>query len=137
MDKILIVDDNALNMKLASDLLEYHGYKVIKACNGKEALAILQNELPSLILLDIILPDIDGLEIFRRIKSNEKYSSIKIAAFTAASANKEKVEMLNFDDFIYKPIDTRDIRPAYQSSSYEIRKLPTLSNKSLKLLSIA
>lgn len=107
MDKILIVDDNILNMKLASDLLEYHGYKVIKACNGKEALAILQNELPSLILLDIILPDIDGLEIFRRIKSNEKYSSIKIAAFTAASANKEKVEMLNFDDFIYKPIDTR------------------------------
>jgi len=107
MDKILIVDDNVLNMKLASDLLEYHGYKVIKACNGKEALAILQDELPSLILLDIILPDIDGLEIFRKIKSNERYRNIKIVAFTAASANKEKVEMLNFDDFIYKPIDTR------------------------------
>ncbi|MEI6056181.1 MAG: response regulator [Lentisphaerota bacterium] len=106
-EKILIIDDKILNMKLASDLLEHHGYSVIKAFNAEDGISALQKELPHLILLDLTLPDIDGFEVYRRIRSQEQYNNIKIVAFTATSNIDKELISFGFDDVIYKPIDTR------------------------------
>lgn len=105
--KILIIEDKILNMKLASDLLEHHEFSVIKAFNAEDGISALQKELPTLILLDLTLPDIDGFEVYRRIRSHEKYNNIKIVAFTATSEIDKELILLGFDSVISKPIDTR------------------------------
>ena len=100
----MIIEDNLLNMTLFSDLLEYQGYEIIKAFDGQEALRILKDKRPSLILLDIQLPDINGIDIYKIIKSNEAYKNIKVVVVTAEFAKKEEIEKYSFDDYIYKPI---------------------------------
>lgn len=107
---VLIVEDNLLNMKLESDLLEANGLNVLKAFCGKEALDLLGSSLPDLILLDIRLPDTSGLELFKKIKQDPRLDSIKIIAVTASVTKEEEEEIkkANFDGFIAKPINIKD-----------------------------
>src|ERR1700730_1876795 len=80
---LLIVEDNELNLELLNDILEYHGYSILAARLGEEAIQLARRYTPSLILLHMQLPDISGLEADRRLKADEQTRAIPIIAVTA------------------------------------------------------
>lgn len=108
--KILIIEDNAMNMKLFNDLLEIEGYLVRQAVNGKDGLDIAKSEIPDLILLDPGLLDVGRIEIIRRFKENPVTKDINLIVCTASIMEQERKEMIDAgcDVFIAKPIDTRE-----------------------------
>ena len=104
--KILIVEDNELNMKLFNDLLEAHGYTTFQTKDGREALSIARTHRPDLILMDIQLPEVSGLEITKRLKADEELRSIPVVAVTAFAmqGDEEKIRQAGCDDYMTKPI---------------------------------
>lgn len=106
---ILIVDDNPINLKLARLLLSGEGYQVRTALNAEQTLRLLGELQPQLILMDIQLPGMDGLELTRRLKSDPKTQAIAIVALTAYAmkGDEEKVLACGCSGYISKPIDTR------------------------------
>lgn len=106
---ILVVDDSAANMKLLSFVLENHGYDVRTAMDANEALEVLRTFRPQLILMDIQLPGMDGLELARRLKADPINESLLIVAVTASAmkGDEEKAMAAGCDGYITKPIDTR------------------------------
>jgi CheY-like chemotaxis protein len=106
---ILLVEDNALNRELATDLLEVAGFRVLLASTAYEALALAQADAPHLILMDISLPDMDGLEATRRLKKEPRTSGIPVVALTAQAmpGDREKALAAGCCGYITKPIDTR------------------------------
>ena len=108
---ILVIDDNPTNLKLVSALLEFEGYKILKAVNAEEAQAVLADTLPELILMDIALPGMDGLTLTRRLKTAERTRHIRIVALTAFAmkGDDQKAFDAGCDGYIAKPIDTRKL----------------------------
>ena len=108
---ILIVDDNPVNLKLIRILLVGEGYNVHTAGDAEEALRILQDLRPRLILMDIQLPGIDGLELTRQLKANPLTRDIRILGLTAYAmkGDEEKIMAAGCDGYIAKPIDTRTL----------------------------
>ena len=108
-EPILIVDDNPANLKLARVLLASDGYEVRTATDAEEALAVLREFLPDLILMDIQLPGMDGLELTRRLKSDSKTCDVAILALTAYAmkGDEERALAAGCDGYIAKPIDTK------------------------------
>src|SRR5215208_6825666 len=104
--KVLIVEDNVLNMRLFNDLLEAHGYTVLQAMDGLEALRIVHEHRPDLILMDIQLPEISGLEITKRLKADEELRGIPVVAVTAFAmkGDEEKIRQGGCEGYIAKPI---------------------------------
>lgn len=107
--KVLIVEDNEINMKLIRTILRSKGYLLVEARDGEEALQSIVMERPDLILMDIQLPKIDGLEATRRIRSMEDLKETPIIALTAHAmeGDKEKILDAGCDGYIAKPINTR------------------------------
>ncbi len=103
---VLIVEDNELNMKLFHDLLEAHGYNILEARTGPEALKMADEHRPDLILMDIQLPEVSGLEVTQKIKNNEQLVSIPIIAVTAFAmkGDEERIRQGGCEDYIAKPI---------------------------------
>ena len=103
---ILIVEDNELNMKLFNDLLQAHGYNTLQANDGGEALGLARQHHPDLILMDVQLPEISGLEVTRRLKSDDDLKSIPIVAVTAFAMKGDEEKVLNggCEGYISKPI---------------------------------
>jgi CheY-like chemotaxis protein len=110
-ESILIVDDNPVNMKLVRVLLTGEGYEVGIAVDANEALAALKSSQPDLILMDIQLPGIDGLELTRRLKADPTTRHIKIVGLTAYAmkGDEERILAAGCDGYIPKPIDTRTL----------------------------
>ncbi len=108
-EPILIVDDNAVNLKLTRILLEKEGYQVQTAADAEEALKLLETSKPRLILMDIQLPGMDGLELTRQLKSGAETQDIVILALTAYAmkGDDEKAKAAGCDGYITKPIDTQ------------------------------
>jgi two-component system cell cycle response regulator DivK len=108
-ESILIVDDTPVNLKLTRILLVNEGYKVLTAASAEEALELLRSYHPYLILADIQLPGIDGLELTRRIKQDEKTRDIAVVALTAFAmrGDEQRAIEAGCDGYITKPIDTR------------------------------
>jgi CheY-like chemotaxis protein len=108
---ILIVDDNPVNLKLIRILLVGEGYNVHTAGDAEEALRVLQDLRPRLILMDIQLPGIDGLELTRQLKANPLTRDIRILGLTAYAmkGDEEKIMAAGCDGYIAKPIDTRTL----------------------------
>ncbi|WP_448204686.1 response regulator [Azospirillum sp. sgz302134] len=104
--RVLIVEDNELNMKLFHDLLEAHGFETIQTRDGTEALALARRHRPDLILMDIQLPEVSGLEVTRWIKEDEELKSIPVVAVTAFAmkGDEEKIREGGCEDYIAKPI---------------------------------
>ncbi|MEZ5691011.1 MAG: response regulator [Rickettsiales bacterium] len=104
--KILIVEDNELNLKLFRDLLTAHNYKIIETKDGMEAISLARSESPDLILMDIQLPEISGLDITRRLKSDESVAGIPIVAVTAFAMkdDEEKILAAGCEAYVSKPI---------------------------------
>lgn len=108
---VLIVDDNPMNMKLVRVLLTGEGYDVRTAADALEALNILKEWRPLLILMDIQLPGIDGLELTRRLKADSATDQIIIIGLTAYAmkGDEERILAAGCDAYIAKPIDTRTL----------------------------
>lgn len=104
--KILIVEDNDLNLKLFKDLLEAHGYETIEIRDGLEAVPIVKRHRPDLILMDIQLPEISGLDITKKIKADKDICDIPIIAVTAFAMkdDEEKILRAGCQSYISKPI---------------------------------
>jgi len=113
-EPILIVDDNPVNLKLARVLLTSEGYAVRTAQDAAEALALLAAFRPRLILMDIQLPGMDGLELTRRLKADPATRDILILAMTAYAmkGDDEKALAAGCDGYVTKPIDTRAVPSA-------------------------
>lgn len=104
-NRVLIVEDNPLNQKVARIFLEDMGYSTEIAANGQEALYLAATQHYDLILMDVGLPDIDGLEITQKIRANETSERIPIIACTAnGNTYKDKCLAAGMDDFVLKPI---------------------------------
>ena len=103
---VLIVEDNILNMKLFNDLLEAHGYSTLKTADGIEALELTRQHKPDLILMDIQLPEVSGLDVTRWIKEDESISHIPIIAVTAFAMKGDEERMLRggCEAYMAKPI---------------------------------
>ena len=108
-ERILVVDDNPVNSRLTSMLLEKERYEVATASDGEAALRTLEKFHPRLILMDVQLPGMDGLELTRRIKANPAYSGVAIVALTAYAmkGDEEKALQAGCDGYVSKPINTR------------------------------
>ena len=109
--KILIVDDEP-NIVMSLDyLLRKNNFEVFIARNGNEALKLLDSEVPDLMLLDIMMPDVDGYEVCMHVKSNEKYKGVKVV-FLSAKSKQEDIEKgyaMGADLYLTKPFSTRNL----------------------------
>ncbi|MFI5350119.1 MAG: response regulator [Elusimicrobiota bacterium] len=110
-ERILIVEDNAINQKLARLLLEREGYAVTTASDAEEAVKLLETAHPRMILMDLQLPGMDGIELTRRLKADPATRDIVILALTAYAmkGDEEKARAAGCDGYISKPIDTRSL----------------------------
>lgn len=111
--KILIIDDEVDLVNLVKMRLELHNYHIIPLYTSKRSLEITKREKPALILLDIMMPDKDGYEVCRELKSDEATRDIPIILFTAKPEQKKYLktgaESIGADDYILKPFDTEDL----------------------------
>src|ERR1041385_5615884 len=115
--RILIVDDHEDNVELLRARLEAWGYRSESASDGAEALQKIEECPPDLVLLDVMMPKIDGIEVARRVKGNAKLPFIPIIMQTALDATENKVEGVEAgaDDYITKPIDFAELKARLQS----------------------
>ena len=103
---VLIVEDNDLNMKLFNDLLQAHGYDTLQTMDGRDAVQIARENTPDLILMDIQLPEISGLEVTKMLKADEDLKHIPVIAVTAFAmkGDEEKIREGGCDGYLAKPI---------------------------------
>ena len=103
---VLIVEDNELNMKLFHDLLEAHGYATVQTRNGVEVMNLARQHRPDLILMDIQLPEVSGLEVTRWLKDDDELRSIPVIAITAFAmkGDEERIRQGGCEAYLSKPI---------------------------------
>jgi two-component system cell cycle response regulator DivK len=106
---ILVVEDNDKNLKLVRDLLHFNGYQTLEAGTAADALALATQHIPSLILMDVQLPDIDGVAALHALKSQGATVSIPVVALTAFAMKEDRDRFMRagFDGYLPKPIDVR------------------------------
>jgi len=112
--KIVVVEDNELNMKLFREVLGSSGYKTLEAETGERAVALTTEHRPDLVLMDIHLPDIDGVEALRRLRANERTASVPVLALTAQAmeGDQERFLAAGFDGYLSKPVNIADLLDA-------------------------
>ena len=110
MSTVLIVEDNEKNMKLARDILQAKGYTTLEAVNGEDGVSMALAHIPDMVLMDIQLPDINGIEAFARIRANAATAKVPVVAFTASvmSIDRNRIIDAGFDGFIGKPVDLKE-----------------------------
>ncbi len=106
---ILIVEDNPKNLKLARDVLEFHGFRTVAAENATDGIEMAEAHLPAVILMDIQLPDLDGVSALHRLRELPATARIPVIALTAFAmdADRERFLAAGFDGYLVKPIDIR------------------------------
>ena len=109
--RVLVVDDELPNRELLRGLLEAKGHSVTEAVNGCEALALAAQVMPHAILLDIMMPEMDGFEVCRQLKANPVTAPIPVLMVTALSDRDDRLKGIEVgaSDFLSKPVDTRDV----------------------------
>ncbi|HCS22810.1 MAG TPA: response regulator [Alphaproteobacteria bacterium] len=114
--KVLIVEDNELNMKLFEDLLGAHGYDTIKTKDGGQVLDIARDQKPDLIIMDIQLPEVSGLEVTQWLKSDHELRAIPVIAVTAFAmkGDEDKIRQGGCEDYVSKPISIVDFMQVVQ-----------------------
>ena len=110
MRTVLIVEDNEKNMKLARDVLQAKGYRTLEAVTGEQGVALAREKLPDLVLMDIQLPGINGIEAFRRIRDEAATARIPVVALTASVTPTDRgaITAAGFDAFVSKPINLKE-----------------------------
>jgi two-component system, cell cycle response regulator DivK len=108
---VLVVEDNALNLKLVRDVLGHAGYRVLEAGDAERGIELARGEAPDLILMDVQLPGIDGVEALRRLRADAATSSIPVVAPTALAMKEDRERFLSagFDGYLEKPVSVPDL----------------------------
>ena len=110
-EQILVVEDNEMNMKLLRDVLYATGYRTLEATTGAEAVELASSNVPDLVLMDIQLPDFDGVQALHRLRANERTAAIPVLAVTAQAMQGDRQEFLaaGFDGYVSKPVNVREL----------------------------
>jgi two-component system, cell cycle response regulator DivK len=108
--QILVVEDNERNMRLFCDVLQASGYRTLEATTGESAVALAVDHGPDLVLMDIQLPDIDGVEALGRLRADERSASLPVLALTAQAMDGDRERFLaaGFDGYLSKPVNIAD-----------------------------
>jgi two-component system, cell cycle response regulator DivK len=106
---ILIVEDNNVNLRLVRDILQYHGFRTLEAMTAADGIALASKHRPDLVLMDIQLPDMDGVSALQRLRAEPETQSIPVVAVTAFAlqTDRERLSAAGFDGYVAKPIETR------------------------------
>jgi CheY-like chemotaxis protein len=108
MKTILIAEDNPVNRELLRELLEIRGYAVAEACDGQQALAMVEQIFPDIVLLDIGMPRLDGFAVVRKLRENPRFTTLPVVAVTAYAmqGDREKIMAASFDGYLSKPVNS-------------------------------
>jgi two-component system, cell cycle response regulator DivK len=104
-ERILVVEDNEKNMKLLRDVLQAAGYRTLEATTGTLAVELATEHRPAVVLMDIQLPDIDGVEALGRLRADRRTASIPVLAVTAQAMKEDRERFRGFDGYLAKPVD--------------------------------
>jgi two-component system cell cycle response regulator DivK len=106
---ILIVEDNEKNLKLARDVLQFRGFRTLEAATAADGVALAVEHRPDLVLMDIQLPDADGVSALQQLRTEAATRAIPVVAFTASvmAADRQRLEAAGFDGYLAKPIDVK------------------------------
>jgi CheY-like chemotaxis protein len=128
MKTVLIAEDNPINRELLRELLEIRGYAVAEACNGEEALAMVEQTPPDILLLDIGMPVLDGFAVVRKLRENPRFASLPVVAVTAYAmqGDSEKIMKSGFDGYLSKPVSSSLL-------AQELDRLSSRQNSSKRL----
>ena len=109
-EQVLVVEDNEMNMKLLRDVLYATGYRTLEATTGAEAVELATLHAPDLVLMDIQLPDIDGVQALRRLRADDRTAGIPVLAVTAQAMAGSRQGFLDagFDGYVSKPLNIRE-----------------------------
>jgi two-component system cell cycle response regulator DivK len=112
--RVLVVEDNEKNMKLFRDVLLATGYRTLEATTGAAAVALAAEHAPDLVLMDIQLPDIDGVEALGRLRADGRTASVPVVALTAQAMDGDRERFLaaGFDGYLSKPVNIADLMAA-------------------------
>ena len=116
MKKLLVVDDDMINRKLLNVLLKKNNYEVIEAENGMEALNIIKNEPVDMVLLDIIMPVMDGIDLLKLLKNDNNYKDIPVAILTTDDTRKTEALGLGACSVLIKPIKEADLMQVIEAN---------------------
>jgi CheY-like chemotaxis protein len=110
-ERILVVEDNEKNMKLFRDVLRVTGYRTIEATTGDEAVELATGHEPDLVLMDIQLPGLDGVQALHRLRADERTAAIPVLAVTAQAmqGDRERFLAAGFDGYVSKPVNVREL----------------------------
>ena len=110
MSTVLIIEDNDKNMKLARDVLQNKGYRTLEAVTGEDGVKLARDNIPDLVLMDIQLPGINGIEAFKQLRADPKTARIPVVALTASvtPTDRSQITAAGFDAFIGKPINLKE-----------------------------
>jgi len=110
MSLVLIVEDNEKNMKLARDILQAKGYETVEAVTGEEGVKLAKEKKPDLVLMDIQLPGMNGIEAFKQLRADAKTARIPVIALTASvtPSDRSQITAAGFDAFVSKPISLKE-----------------------------
>jgi two-component system, cell cycle response regulator DivK len=110
MSTVLIIEDNDKNMKLARDILQAKGYQTLEAATGEEGVKLAREKKPDLVLMDIQLPGINGIEAFKEIRANPATKAIPVIAVTASvtPTDRSAISAAGFDAFLGKPVNLKE-----------------------------
>lgn len=134
-EKILLADDDFDTLRLVGMMLESKGYQIIAANSGEKAIELTKKEHPDLIILDIMMPGMDGFEVTRQLKTDRETSAIPVIIFTAKSHTEDKVLGLESgaDVYLTKPISSRELLAHVKSALSRIPKMPLIDQKKREL----
>jgi two-component system cell cycle response regulator DivK len=110
-ERVLIVEDNEKSMKLFRDVLQATGYSTLEAATGEDAVELATSHIPALVLMDVQLPGIDGIEALARLRRDERTESIPVLALTAQAMHGDRARFLaaGFDGYVSKPVDVAEL----------------------------
>ena len=110
-EQVLVVEDNERSMKLFRDVLQASGYRILEATTGERAVELVIERGPDLVLMDIQLPDIDGIEALGRLRADDRVASLPVLALTAQAmeGDRERFLAAGFDGYLSKPVNIADL----------------------------
>jgi two-component system, cell cycle response regulator DivK len=115
---ILVIEDNEKNRKLVRDVLTFKGYTVVESDNGEDGVQLARERRPRLVLMDIQLPGIDGIEALRRIRADETTRAIPVIAVTASAMDRDRQKIMaaGFDGYQSKPLNVKEFVAAVEAA---------------------
>jgi two-component system cell cycle response regulator DivK len=117
MKRVLVAEDNAVNRELIRELLELRGYEVSEACDGQEALQMIEASPPDILLLDLGMPKLDGFGVIKKVRENPQLAGLPVLAVTAYAmrGDREKALDAGFNGYVSKPINAAALSQAMES----------------------